>query len=165
MFGAAHEEVATYRCFDPLSRATANTLMNLDQTAANADGIDCLGFDEALITIYAGAVAAGASLQYTIKSAPRTAADAAPKGNDAGVANVVDASANIARATIADTEDSTIEQIRVRCQDIGRYLFVERIQTGAFAAVESVTVQLMKNRSGRPVTQPTGTTVTYTHPN
>lgn len=165
MFGAAYEEVKVHRCFDPLSRATANTLFNLDQAAASADGIDTLGFDEALIVINAGAVAAGASLQYTVKGADRTAADAAPKGDDASLTNVTDADGNIARATIADTEDNTIELIRVRCQDMKRYLFVERVQTGAFAAVESVQVLLMKNRSGVPVTQPAGVSVAFKHLN
>jgi hypothetical protein len=155
MLGAAHEEIAVHQGFAPLSRATANTLYNKDTAIADAVGIDLQGYDEGLISIYAGAVAAGASIVYTIFTADENDAE------HASLAVAEKADGTDVAATIADTEDNTIELIRIRPQDLKRYLFIRRVQTGAFAAVESVTVMLTKKRTGKPVTQPSGTTVAF----
>lgn len=156
--GGAHEEIAVFKAFDPLSRAAAGTLYQGDAAVGAAVAIDMQGYDECLITIYAGAVAAGASIVYTARSCDVT------DGASATLANVVDGAGTAQEATIADTEDATIELIRIRPQDCKRYLFLRRVQTGAFAAVESVTVQLLKKRTGVPVTQPTGTSVAASMP-
>lgn len=154
--GAAHEELKVIKAFTPLSRATASTTYNLDTAIGDAVGIDLQGFDEALIIVNEGAIAAGASLVYTAMAADVDDAEHASMGvieNEAG---------DDAAASFADTDDGKIKLIRIRAKDVKRYLFIRRAQTGAFAAVDEVTVILTKGNKV-PVTQPTGTTVAFDH--
>ncbi len=150
MFGAAHEELKVHNPFLPLSRATAATTYNGDTLAAGNGtankGIDLLGFDEALIIINEGAIAAGAALVFTAKAADVNDV------SDASATTITNGVPANAAASFADTDDAKTKLIRIRCQDVKRYLFVERAQTGAFAAVDSVVVILCKARK-KPVTQ------------
>ena len=144
MNGGAHETIKVHRLFNPLSRATENTLYNLDTAIGDAVGVDLQGFDECLIAIFVGAAASGYSGAYQVMTADINDLEHASAATVTG-----------ATATIADTEDGSIELIRIRCRDVGRYLFLRRIQTGAVAAVESVVAMVTKHSaSSVPVTQP-----------
>lgn len=147
---AAHEKLKVFNPFLPLSRAAATTLYNADTASAgNASankGIDLQGFYEALIIINEGAIAAGASLVYTVKCADVNDV------SDASATTVTDGVPANAAASFADTDDNKTKLIRIRCQDVKRFLFVERAQTGAFAAVDSVTVILLE-ATKEPVVQ------------
>lgn len=148
MFQAAHEELQVHNPFLPLSRASAATVYNGDVAAASSanKAIDLAGFDEALIIVSQGAIAAGAALTYNVKCADNNTA------NDATLTQVTDGTPANASCSFADTDDNKTKLIRVRCRDVKRYLFVERVETGAVADVGSVVVILTKAQK-KPVSQ------------
>lgn len=150
MRGAAHEEIKVFNPFLPLSRSAASTLYNADTAAAGNGtankGIDLLGFDEVLIILSEGAINDSGSLVYNIKCADVNDV------SDASATLVTDGVPANATAAFAGTDDAKTKLIRIRAQDVKRYLFVERIQTGAVAIVDSVVVLLTTARK-RPVTQ------------
>lgn len=147
---AAHEMIKVFNPFLPLSRATAQTSYNADTlAAANGTankGIDLQGFYEALIIINEGAIASGATLTYNIKCADVNDV------SDASATQVADAVPANASAGFVDTDDNKTKLIRIHCQDVKRFLFVERVQAGAVAAVDSVVV-LLTAAVKEPVTQ------------
>lgn len=147
---AAHECCKIFNPFLPLSRAAAGTLYNGDTASAGNGtankGIDLQGFYEALIIINEGAIAAGAAITYNIKCADVNDV------SDASATQVTDGVPANASAAFVDTDDNKTKLIRIRAQDVKRFLFVERVQTGAFAAVDSVVVMLTAAQK-EPVTQ------------
>lgn len=143
-----HEAIKVTTPFVSKSRATAVTLYN-DLAIADAVGIDCKGFEEALITLQLGAMGA-TSLDVSVGFADVDDAE------DSSFALLTDA--EFAQAVAGSANKTYV--IRVRAKDVGRYMFVKTVQVGAVAVLSAIVVSL-----GRAIDQPVTQeqTVNFTH--
>jgi len=156
MFQAAHEELAIAHLFKPALRTDATTLYNLDTAIGDAVGIDMTGYDEALIVIKAGVIGAGQTLDFTAWTAAANDAEAASFAIVEGTDGVDNA------AQFLNTHDGLIKLIRIKCADVERYLFLKVVITGSDDFYFDASVILCKAKKV-PVTQPAGTSVSFTH--
>ena len=136
----AHEEIRVVQAFKPVDRSSADTLYNGVAAGSSADkGIDLRGFDEALVIVQAGVINASVtSVVYT----PQTKAANTNTAEDA--TSVASTDLTSSALTLGPSDDNKTKLIRVRCRDVGRYLFIKRVQTGAASILDSVIVLLTK---------------------
>ncbi len=137
---AAHEEIRVAQAFKPAGRNSADTLYNGVAAGSTASkGIDLQGFDEAMVVVQAGGINASVtSVVYT----PQTKAANTNTAEDA--TSVASTDLTSSALTLGPSDDNKTKLIRIRCRDVGRYLFVKRVQTGAALIDDSVMVILTK---------------------
>jgi len=147
MKGRLFESQKIVQAFTPKDRSAANTLYN-DAAIGDAVGIDCKGFEDALISIILGVVGA-TTIDFAV-----------------GFADVNDAEdssfALLSGATkqIVNADDGKVFLMGIRTKDVGRYMFVKAVQADAVSVVYNVAVALGQAQN-EPVTQEQ--TVAFTH--
>jgi hypothetical protein len=136
------------QAFKPASRSAEDTLYNGAAAGSTANkGIDMQGFDEALVTVQLGSVNNSlTSVTYT----PQTKDANTNTAEDA--TTVLETDTTSSALVIGGTDDNKTKLIRIRCRDVGRFLFLKRVQVGAVAVDDAVTVSLTKG-TDLPVTQ------------
>lgn len=131
---AIHEAIKPVNLIPPHSHATADTTHNGQASGDVGHDMTQYKAREIGVLILCGAIAGGASLAVTLKHG-----DVIGTG-DASYATITDGKATPANATlaIADTDDNKVYLARLRADALKKYLDVQIVQTGAFAAIYGV---------------------------
>jgi hypothetical protein len=125
--------------------------------ASGAVGIDCSGFEEALVTAHIGAVAAAHTVDISIwDNDANTTVGITAVANGAGTAQA------FAQVVDGGTE-STVLVGRIQTKNCKRYLFVKLVVVGASGVATAILVALGKGKTiaENPVTQTNG--VSFKH--
>lgn len=141
-----HETIKVVQAQEPKSHTeTVNLYNNLVLASATTNGIDTLGFEEAMVVINLGVIGADGTT-FTVMSSQT------PDANHASLANVTDTAGTVCAKTVVDADDNKTFVLRFKCNEKKRYVFIKSLATGATAQVYGVNVLLGKPKS-EPVTQ------------
>ena len=150
-------DIQLRQAFAPKSRASADTQYNGTATLANAVGIPIRNADRSIFQLGMGDISASVtSIAYSIHSS------SLPTGNiESNLTALASAVATITPANANSIVAGSVEHKSIVIPDADKskpqYLFVKRVQTGAYAALDSVNVLQSEHTSQPQAIVPSGT--------